>query len=169
MVTNSLKLLVNQESDVMSFRSQRGRVTFCEEIEMDSLEPELFGKIVELETIKEFEFNGRNVEDELDDEHLNEFQEFDVSLGYETIKLNACLFSLCSKSSEKLSHRVQLCARLMNRSFCCRQQPKSRSLVEWIFQVQACTLCQKLFYSRHILSRNCSQIKTNCKSQRLRH
>lgn len=111
MVTNSLNLLVNQESDVMSLRSQRGRVTFCEEIEMDSLEPELFGKSgAQLGTIQEYEFNGRNIEDEFDDENLNEFREFDVSLSYETIKFNECAMclSLCSESSEKLSCEVQL-------------------------------------------------------------
>lgn len=81
MVTNSLNLLVNQDTDAMTLRSQRGRVTFCEEIEMDSLEPEInsvFGKGGVLGTIKEYECNGH---DESDDENLNDFHEFDVSLN----------------------------------------------------------------------------------------
>lgn len=84
MVTNSLNLLVNQDTDAMTLRSQRGRVTFCEEIEMDSLEPEInsvFGKGGVLGTIKEYEFNGH---DESDDENHNDFHEFDVSLNKET-------------------------------------------------------------------------------------
>lgn len=77
MVTTTLNLLVNQDIDTMSLRSQRSRVTFCEEIEMDSLEPELnnlIGKGSVLGTIKEYEFH-----DEFDDENFNEFHEFDVS------------------------------------------------------------------------------------------
>jgi hypothetical protein len=77
MVTNTLNLMVNQDINEMSIRSQRGRVTFCEEIEMDSLEPEInniFGKGGVLGTIKEF-----NIEDEFDDPNLNDFHEFDVS------------------------------------------------------------------------------------------
>lgn len=84
MVTTTLSLLVNQDPDTMSLRSQRSRVTFCEEIEMDSLEPEvnnLTGKHLMLGTIKEYEFNGHNIENEFDDENLNEFVEFDVSLS----------------------------------------------------------------------------------------
>lgn len=49
---------------------------------MDSLEPEInnvFGKAGVLGTIKEYDSNGRIVEDELDDENLNDFHEFDVS------------------------------------------------------------------------------------------
>lgn len=68
----------------MTLRSQRGRVTFCEEIEMDSLEPEInsvFGKGV-LGTIKEYEFNGH----ESDDENLNDFYEFDVSFDGKNAK-----------------------------------------------------------------------------------
>lgn len=79
MVTSGLNLLVNQDTDAMTLRSQRGRVTFCEEIEMDSLEPEInsvFGKGGVLGTIKEYECNGH----ESDDENLNDFHEFDVSL-----------------------------------------------------------------------------------------
>lgn len=77
MVTNSLNLLVNQDSDAMSLRSQKSRVTFCEEIEMDSLEPEInvFGKGVILGTIREYDFPGHSTGD-ID----NEFHEFDVSL-----------------------------------------------------------------------------------------
>lgn len=65
----------------MSLRSQKSRVTFCEEIEMDSLEPEInniFAKGPVLGTIKEYEF-GQNYEDEFKDPHLNDFHEFDVS------------------------------------------------------------------------------------------
>lgn len=82
MVANSLNLLVNQDIEAMSLRSQRGRVTFSEEIEMDSLEPELSHVVMKervLGTIKEYEFNGQKIEDEFDDENLNEFVEFDVS------------------------------------------------------------------------------------------
>lgn len=85
MVMNSLNLLINQDTDAMSLRSQRSRVTFCEEIEMDSLEPEInniLSKGGVLKTIKEYEFNGHFVENEFDDENLNDFHEFDVSLGY---------------------------------------------------------------------------------------
>lgn len=77
--------MVNQDNDEMSIRSQRGRVTFCEEIEMDSLEPEinnLYSKGAVLGTIKEYEFNGQNIEDEFDDANLNDFHEFDVSFCY---------------------------------------------------------------------------------------
>lgn len=76
-----LKLLVNQDIDIMSLRSQRSRVTFCEEIEMDSLEPEINNLLVSngLGTIKEYEIGGQNFEIELEDENLNEFREFDVS------------------------------------------------------------------------------------------
>lgn len=85
MVTNnSLNLLVNQDYDTMSLRSLRSRVTFGDEIEMDSLEPELnilIGKGSVLGTIKEYEFNGQCIEDELEDENLNEFLEFDVSFS----------------------------------------------------------------------------------------
>lgn len=80
--TTCLNLLINQDTDAMSVRSQRGRVTFSEEIEMDSLEPEIsnvFGKNGVLGTIKEYELNGQIVEDEFDDENLNDFHEFDVS------------------------------------------------------------------------------------------
>lgn len=82
MVTTTLNLLVNQDIDTMSLRSQRSRVTFCEEIEMDSLEPELnnlIGKGSVLGTIKEYEYNGQSIRDEFDDENFNEFHEFDVS------------------------------------------------------------------------------------------
>ena len=102
----------------MSLRSQRSRVTFCEEIEMDSLEPEmhnLLGKNLVLGTIKEYEFNGQSIEDEFYDENLNEFLEFDVSSSFMNalavlIKLNGASvsLSLCSESSEKLSREVQL-------------------------------------------------------------
>lgn len=80
MVTTRLSFLVNQEIDAMSLRSQRGRVTFCEDIEMDSLEPEInsFLKGGVLGTIKEYEFNGQN---DFEDENLNEFREFDVSFA----------------------------------------------------------------------------------------
>jgi hypothetical protein len=74
--------MVYQELDAMSLRSHRSRVTFNEEIEMDSLEPEIqniFGKGGVLGTIKEYEFNGNQIDDEFDDEYLNEFHEFDVS------------------------------------------------------------------------------------------
>lgn len=80
--TTCLNLLVNQDINAMTLRSQRGRVTFCEEIEMDSLEPEvnnIFGKKFVLGTINEYELSGRNVEEDIEDENLNEFQEFDVS------------------------------------------------------------------------------------------
>lgn len=83
-ISNSLNLLVNQDSDTMSLRSQRSRVTFNEEIEMDSLEPELsnlIGKGSVLGTIKEYEFNGQIIENEFDDENLNDFHEFDVSFA----------------------------------------------------------------------------------------
>lgn len=82
MVTTTLNLLVNQDIDTMSLRSQRSRVTFSEEIEMDSLEPELnnlISKVAVLGTIKEYEYNGQSIEHEFDDENLNEFREFDVS------------------------------------------------------------------------------------------
>lgn len=85
MVANTLNLMVNEDYDEMSFRSQRGRVTFCEEIEMDSLEPEInniFSKGGVLGTIKEYEFNGQNIEDEFDDPNFNDFHEFDVSFCY---------------------------------------------------------------------------------------
>lgn len=81
MVTSTLNLVVNQDIDTMSLRSQRSRVTFCEEIEMDSLEPEinnLLAKTGVLGTIKEYEF-GHSIEDEFDDANFNEFHEFDVS------------------------------------------------------------------------------------------
>ena len=81
MVTSRLNLVVNQDNDAMSLRSQRGRVTFCEEIEMDSLEPEInniFAKGGVLGTIKEYEF-GQNIEDEFEDSNFNDFHEFDVS------------------------------------------------------------------------------------------
>ena len=77
MVTSSVSLLVNQEIDTMSLRSQRSRVTFCEEIEMDSLEPELNTLYVKggvLGTINEY-----SVEGEFEDANLNDFHEFDVS------------------------------------------------------------------------------------------
>lgn len=117
MVANSLNLLVNQECDEMSLRSHKIRVTFSEEIEMDSLEPDVNrvqGKGV-LGTIKEYEYNGQIVDEELEDENFNEFNEFDVSFcasnamnaSMKMIKLMAV--SLCSKSCEKLSHEVQLC------------------------------------------------------------
>lgn len=82
MVANCLSLLVNQESDGMSLRSQKIRVTFSEEIEMDSLEPEVNGVVHGkgvLGTIKEYEFNGQIDDNEFEDENLNEFREFDVS------------------------------------------------------------------------------------------
>lgn len=64
-------------SDAMSSvrSSQRGRVTFCEDIEMDSLEPEINGVGVkkELGTIKEYE-------NEFIDESVDAFREYDVSL-----------------------------------------------------------------------------------------
>lgn len=60
----------NQNNDEMSLRSQRSRVTFNEEIEMDSLEHGL-GL---LGTIQE------NDRDNEDDVNLNEFHEFDVSV-----------------------------------------------------------------------------------------
>lgn len=85
MVTSTLSLMVNQDIDAMSLSSQRGRVTFCEEIEMDSLEPEINGifvKVGVLGTIKEYEFNGQNIEDEFDDANFNDFVEFDVSFCY---------------------------------------------------------------------------------------
>ena len=60
-------------NDAMSVRSQRSRVTFFEDIEMDSLEPEVNGKY-ELGTIKEYdnEFIIASVE---------AFKEFDVSVN----------------------------------------------------------------------------------------
>jgi hypothetical protein len=62
-------------SDAMSARSQRGRVTFCEDIEMDSLEPEVNGASgkSELGTIKEYE-------NEFIDESVDAFREYDVSV-----------------------------------------------------------------------------------------
>ena len=78
MVTNCLTLLVNQEIDTMSLRSQRGRVTFTEEIEMDSLEADVnnaFAKGGVLCTIKEYDL----IENEFDDKNYKEFDEFDVS------------------------------------------------------------------------------------------
>jgi hypothetical protein len=80
MVTNTLNLAVNQDIDAMSLRSQRSRVTFCEEIEMDSLEPEInniFAKGGVLGTINEYEFGGSY--EDFEDPHLNDFHEFDVS------------------------------------------------------------------------------------------
>lgn len=61
-------------SDAMSVRSSRGRVTFCEDIEMDSLEPENgAGGKCELGTIKEYE-------NEFIDESVDAFQDYDVSV-----------------------------------------------------------------------------------------
>lgn len=118
MVLSSLNLLVNEESDEMSLRSQKIRVTFSEEIEMDSLEPDINGaqgKGIGLGTIKEYEFNGQIIDDEFENENFNVFREFDVSFLFvkrnervcEDDKVNGCV-SLCSKSCDKLSHEVQL-------------------------------------------------------------
>jgi hypothetical protein len=87
MVTNTLNLVVNQDFDAMSLRSQRSRVTFCEEIEMDSLEPEINNILMKgavLGTINEYEF-GQNFEDEFEDPNLNDFHEFDVSSPEENV------------------------------------------------------------------------------------
>ena len=67
-------VMIHINNDAMSVRSQRSRVTFFEDIEMDSLEPEVNsvnGKY-ELSTIKEYdnEFVIASVE---------AFKEFDVS------------------------------------------------------------------------------------------
>ena len=67
-------VMIHINNDAMSVRSQRSRVTFFEDIEMDSLEPEvniINGKY-ELSTIKEYdnEFVIASVE---------AFKEFDVS------------------------------------------------------------------------------------------
>lgn len=62
----------------MSLRSQRSRVTFSEEIEMDSLEADInntLGRGGVLRTIKEYEFIGNG----FDGESSNQFHEFDVS------------------------------------------------------------------------------------------
>lgn len=62
-------------NDAMSVRSQRSRVTFFEDIEMDSLEPEengINGKF-ELGTIKEYE-------NEFVIASVEAFKEFDVSV-----------------------------------------------------------------------------------------
>lgn len=97
MVTNCLSFMVNQDFDAMSLRSQRSRVTFCEEIEMDSLEPEINTvKGGVLDTIKEYEFNGQN---DFDDENLNDFHEFDVSfvtkqMWWHDDKANDCVSML---------------------------------------------------------------------------
>lgn len=85
MVSNCLSLLVNQDNDIMSFRSQRGRVSFNEEIEMDSLEADINNCFVKggvLCTIKEYEF----IENEFEDENYKEFHEFDVSFFVPAIK-----------------------------------------------------------------------------------
>jgi len=67
-------VMIHINNDAMSVRSHRSRVTFFEDIEMDSLEPEVNsvnGKY-ELSTIKEYdnEFVIASVE---------AFKEFDVS------------------------------------------------------------------------------------------
>lgn len=71
---NQKMVMIHINNDAMSVRSQRSRVTFFEDIEMDSLEPEVNsvnGKY-ELSTIKEYdnEFVIASVE---------AFKEFDVS------------------------------------------------------------------------------------------
>lgn len=84
MVMNFLQLNDNENFDTMSMRSQKSRVTFSEEIELDSLEPEInniFANSEMLGTIREHReyepgSDGYNIED---DEHLVEFHEFDVS------------------------------------------------------------------------------------------
>ena len=64
--------MIHINNDAMSVRSQRSRVTFFEDIEMDSLEPEVNNGKYELSTIKEYdnEFVIASVE---------AFKEFDVS------------------------------------------------------------------------------------------
>lgn len=74
---NQKMVMIHINNDAMSVRSQRSRVTFFEDIEMDSLEPEVNsvnGKY-ELSTIKEYdnEFVIASVE---------AFKEFDVSYCY---------------------------------------------------------------------------------------
>lgn len=71
---NQKMVMIHINNDAMSVRSHRSRVTFFEDIEMDSLEPEVNsvnGKY-ELSTIKEYdnEFVIASVE---------AFKEFDVS------------------------------------------------------------------------------------------
>jgi hypothetical protein len=89
MVMNFMHHNDNENFDTMSMRSQKSRVTFSEEIELDSLEPEInniFAKSEMLGTIREYETGSSSsdcgcqmITDDFDDEHLNEFHEFDVS------------------------------------------------------------------------------------------
>jgi hypothetical protein len=85
---------------IMSIRSQRGRVTFCEDIEMDSLEPEVGAKGEPgLGTIKEYE-------NEFVVASVDAFREFDVSvLSFPDLVCDVCskqmTVSLCSKSFEE--------------------------------------------------------------------
>lgn len=74
----------NQNNDEMSLRSlARNRVTFSEEIEMDSLEHETCmiatNGLGLLGTIQENVEDHSHSPDDDDDVNLNEFQEFDVS------------------------------------------------------------------------------------------
>jgi hypothetical protein len=70
----------NQNNDEMSLRSQRTRVKFSEEIEMDSLEHEncvIAAGLGLLGTIQENDSFGQDNEDDV---NLNDFHEFDVSV-----------------------------------------------------------------------------------------
>lgn len=84
----------NQNSDEMSLRAQanRNRVTFSEEIEMDSLEHEscmiASSGLGLLGTIQEK--NESQQRDEENDVNLNEFHEFDVSERVSQKKSDKC-------------------------------------------------------------------------------
>jgi hypothetical protein len=73
--------IISRVNDEMSLRSQRTRVTFSEEIEMDSLEHEncilAAASLGLLGTIPENDSFGQDNEDDV---NLNDFHEFDVSV-----------------------------------------------------------------------------------------
>jgi hypothetical protein len=70
MVANATKFVVNQHIDELGQGARRGGTVFREEIEMDSLEPEVtnfFGRNGVLGTINENDFGGTSNRDELND------------------------------------------------------------------------------------------------------
>lgn len=75
-----MMIISRVNNDEMSLRSQRSRVTFSEEIEMDSLEHETCvlasAGLGLLGTIQEIDSFGQDNENDV---NLNDFHEFDVS------------------------------------------------------------------------------------------
>lgn len=94
----------NQNSDEMSLRAQaRNRVTFSEEIEMDSLEHAAVNGLGLLGTIQEK--NEPSSRDEEDDVNLNEFHEFDVSESGEKCHRDESCRAKASKKKRKIFMR----------------------------------------------------------------